>query len=258
MRAESRKTQLLTQQVGDELVIYDEQSHEAHHLSPTAAVVWRTADGTRSLPELSATLRESISASEPATAVSDEDGEALVRLALDELNRVGLLARGLPGIGDPMTRREMIGVSAALLPVIASILAPTPAMAQTTTPTFPFQSFNGTYVGPGAPGTPNICGLGASQVTIVLNMQNVAGTGFGRMTIQHGTGTTFDVNPATAVIVSATSIRVNGISFGGYTTTNDFVFTLGTGGSASATGTQQITYPECGTTPYTTTNATRR
>ena len=37
MTPQSRKEQLLTQRVGDELVIYDERTHEAHRLNRTAA-----------------------------------------------------------------------------------------------------------------------------------------------------------------------------------------------------------------------------
>ncbi len=235
MRPESRKTQLLAQQVGDELVIYDERSHEAHRLSTTAAAVWHAADGGRSLPELSSILRESIHASDPATAVSDEDGDALVRLALDELDRVGLLVRGLPAIGDAMTRREMIRVSAALLPVIASILAPTPAMAQTGTtppptppPPNPYAGFNGTYTGNGTPDpTFNQCNIGPGPVSMVLNLSL---TGSGPLNITHTqAGTTFP--DTVGVIVSgANSVSVRGERC-------DFTFTRpGPAGPYSAAG----------------------
>lgn len=130
MTPQSRKEQLLTQRVGDELVVYDEQTHEAHRLNRTAAEVWEQADGARTVPELASSLRQSLAA-EGGTEVGDQESEELVRLALDNLDRAGLLVRGLPAINEPMSRRQMFVVAAALVPVVASIVAPTPAQAQT-------------------------------------------------------------------------------------------------------------------------------
>ena len=129
MTPESRKEQLLTQRVGDELVIYDERTHEAHRLNRTAAQVWEGADGARSVTELARDLRTAL-VSDGLEPIGPDDSEALVRLALDDLNRAGLLVEGLPKISEPMSRRQMLVVAAALVPVVASILAPTPAMAQ--------------------------------------------------------------------------------------------------------------------------------
>jgi hypothetical protein len=246
----SRRDDVFTQRLGDELVIYDGQSHDAHRLSSTAALIWEEADGHRTVTELSSALRQSMAPSEGP--LSDETVDGLVHMALDELDRVGLLVRGVPRIGDVMTRREMIGVTAALLPVIASIAAPTPAMAQTFPTEFPFAAFNGTYVGPGTPGTPNLCGLGPGQTTITLNLSSAAGVGLGSMAIRHAGGTTFTVNPVTAIPVGPASVNVTGSTVvpGGYSTSNSFTFVRGSGNSATVSGAQQISYPECGTTPY--------
>lgn len=135
MRPESRREQLLTQSVANELVIYDERTHEAHHLSATAARVWDLANGKRDLPELASAFRRSVtSESDLDTSGLDETtSEELVHLALAELDRAGLLTRALPDLailGEPISRRKMLGVTAALLPVVASIVVPTPAMAQ--------------------------------------------------------------------------------------------------------------------------------
>ena len=140
MRPESRREQLLTQSVGNELVIYDERTHDAHHLSPTAAQVWRLADGERDVPDLASALRQSIDQSPgyDAATLDEADSLELVRLALAELDRAGLLTRALPDLavlGEPISRRRMLNVTAALLPVVASIVAPTPAMAISCTAT---------------------------------------------------------------------------------------------------------------------------
>ena len=128
MTPQSRKQQILTQRVGDELVIYDERTNEAHRLNATAAHVWEAADGARTVPELADDLRTTL-ASDGRTIEADES-ETLVQLALEDLGRAGLLQQGIASISEPMTRRQMLVVTAALLPVVASIVAPTPAMAQ--------------------------------------------------------------------------------------------------------------------------------
>ena len=123
MRPESRREQLLAQSVGDELVIYDERTHEAHHLSPTAAQVWRHADGERDVADLASALRLSIAAAPGEEVPLPDDAESLelVRLALVELDRAGLLARAVPDLAvfaEPMSRRQMLGVTAALVPIV--------------------------------------------------------------------------------------------------------------------------------------------
>ena len=116
MTPESRKDQLLAQAVGKEVVVYDERTHAAHRLNPTAALVWRLADGRRTTSELARILHETMDA---------PDDEDLVRLALLELDRAGLILGGLPPINEPITRRRMLQFAAALVPVVASISVPT-------------------------------------------------------------------------------------------------------------------------------------
>jgi coenzyme PQQ synthesis protein D (PqqD) len=159
MTPESRKEQLLTQRVGDELVIYDERTHEAHRLNRTAAQVWEGADGARSVTDLARDLRTALVA-DGVEPIAPEDSEALVRLALDDLNQAGLLVKGLPKISEPMSRRQMLVVAAALVPVVASILAPTPAMAQSF-----FQSSSSALPSPPSPPLPPSSSSSSSSST---------------------------------------------------------------------------------------------
>lgn len=92
MTPESRKDHLLAQPIGDELVIYDQRTHQSHRLNRTAAHVWWLADGSRSLPDLAASLRKWLVID--AKPVQVEESEELVRHALDELDQEGLLVRG--------------------------------------------------------------------------------------------------------------------------------------------------------------------
>jgi hypothetical protein len=49
----ARQDGLLEETVGEELLLYDQNSHTAHCLSPIAARVWLHCNGARDLAELS-------------------------------------------------------------------------------------------------------------------------------------------------------------------------------------------------------------
>jgi hypothetical protein len=121
MRPLARTTGLVVRQLPDELVVYDKESHQAHCLNRTAAVVFLHADGRRTLKEI-------------AALVGPGAGRETVQAALDQLAAAGLL-EGAPAEPAP-TRREVRrrgGVGAAVLaPIVASLLVPTPAEAAAT------------------------------------------------------------------------------------------------------------------------------
>jgi coenzyme PQQ synthesis protein D (PqqD) len=260
MNPRTKRDNLLTQAVGDELVIYDTQSCHAHRLNPTAATVWQAADGERSIGALSSILRRSFPGL--SSPLSEAEGETLVRVAIEELDRAGLVERGLPAMGAWMSRREMIGTTAALLPVIASIVAPAPAMAKTDPPVTDYAFYNGLYSGTGSPSSlpsANPCGLGSRPVTIALNL-TLAGTG--SMTITHlGVGALPSVSfvsvLVTATVFAPQQIEVIGDGTTGgvqpTTTTNRFVFEYTRiAGTVRlfTSGLQRITIPGCGTGDY--------
>jgi hypothetical protein len=257
MNAESRKQALLTQDVGNELVIYDERDHRAHRLSSTAAIVWRLADGTRGVPELAVSLRESTRATDEdtATTIDQTSGEKLVRLALKELDRTGLLERRLPNLGEPLSRREWIGAAAALLPVITSILAPTPAMAQTIPGGLfgEFAGFNGTYTGTGTPTAFNPCGINAGPVTITLAL---LASGAGTVTIRHAGGQTFmhncTIQSRTPSAGTPTSFVLNiaDTTGSGFTSQADLTFQRNANGTYSVSGHQDLGNNSCGESTY--------
>jgi hypothetical protein len=128
MRPVARTRGLVVRELPDEVVVYDLERHQAHCLNRTAALVFRNADGRRTIADLAALL----GAEGPEGA-----GEGLVVLALERLAGAHLVegvpvaasARGLPR-RDVMWR---VGLAAAvLLPVVASVVAPTPAEASAT------------------------------------------------------------------------------------------------------------------------------
>jgi Coenzyme PQQ synthesis protein D (PqqD) len=112
MKVERRKEQVLTQTVGDDLVIYDERTQSAHRLNRTAARVWELADGERTIDDL-------------AVALSDEtgiaDGEDLVLATIAELDKAGLLTRTLASPGTPISRRQVLTIAATVLPIVTSL-----------------------------------------------------------------------------------------------------------------------------------------
>jgi len=123
MKPQTRRSGLLIRELPDELVVYDQEQHRAHCLNRTAALVFRNADGSRSLAELA--------------RLPGANAE-VVAVALDQLAAAGLLESGAAEREDApgMSRREVarrVGLAAAvLLPAVVSIVAPTPAEAAAT------------------------------------------------------------------------------------------------------------------------------
>ena len=118
----ARSTDLIVEELGDEVLIYDTAIDRGHSLSPEAARVWRACNGKTPVEELSSRL--------------GLDQET-VDLALAELESCELLEVKPSIVADGSTRREVtlrlakVGAAAAAAPLILSVAAPTPAMAAT-------------------------------------------------------------------------------------------------------------------------------
>jgi Coenzyme PQQ synthesis protein D (PqqD) len=127
----ARQDGLLAEEVDDELVVYDRETHRAHRLNRTARSVWQACDGQTTVGELSTRLQDEL---ELTTA--DED---LVWLTLRDLEQAKLLEESQtpPPNLDGISRRQLVhrlglaGGLAAVLPAVQSILVPTPAQATT-------------------------------------------------------------------------------------------------------------------------------
>jgi hypothetical protein len=113
---------VIVQEMPDELLVYDRQSHRAHALDRVSAYVWRQCDGQTPVDEIAARLPAELDV--PAN-------EDLVRLALDSLRKANLLMDQAEP--EPRcSRRELaqrLGKLAIAVPVVLSILAPTAAQA---------------------------------------------------------------------------------------------------------------------------------
>jgi hypothetical protein len=121
----ARTEGLVVRELPGELVVYDRQRHQAHCLNATAAQVFKLCDGRTTVGELARRLGRELDG--PAD-------EKLVWLSLERLERAHLLQERPPApakVGG-YSRRELVrrfGLVAATLPVVATILAPTPAEA---------------------------------------------------------------------------------------------------------------------------------
>ncbi len=107
--------------VGDETIVYDVKTNEAHLLRPLAAAVFSEADGTASLAEL--TDRTALRAGRPL-AVGELD-DALAQL--EERNLMASTAEDGLSRRQIMRRGALVGAALAV-PLVSTIAAP-PASA---------------------------------------------------------------------------------------------------------------------------------
>lgn len=122
----SRHDDIVTESLGAETIVYDKMSHRAHSLNQTVALVWASANGERSVDQIAEILHRDLG------LPTDRD---VVLMALQELSEAGLLEKPVETANNLMSRRQlarklaMVGASAAVVPLVATVLAPTPAMA---------------------------------------------------------------------------------------------------------------------------------
>jgi len=115
----------------DELLVYDPETHRGHCLNRSASLIWLACDGKTAVSEIAARV-----AAETPLGID----EPLVWFALVKLDRAGLLSNGetLSHKIQAPTRRAILrrlGTAAALaLPVVMSMLVPTPARAASCFP----------------------------------------------------------------------------------------------------------------------------
>ena len=115
--------------LNDEVCLYDRERRTVHALNPSLARIWTMCDGQTSPAEMAERLR-----AELAPELNAHQADALVWSGLSQLSAAHLLQGELPPSPRlrPLTRRQMLkaGVVAALVPVLTSIVAPSPAAAQ--------------------------------------------------------------------------------------------------------------------------------
>lgn len=119
-----RTKDLVVQELNGEVLIYDLRDHRAFCLNETSSLVWTACDGNTPVNQI-------------GKRIGSED---VVWLALDQLKEERLLENGVDADGPfaGISRRDVIrkiGLGTAIaLPVVASIVAPTAASAQSCLP----------------------------------------------------------------------------------------------------------------------------
>lgn len=128
----ARHTNLVVEELHNEILIYDSENVQASCLNPTAALVWKYADGKTSVSEI---------ASKMSADLGSKVDPRVVYYALEQLDKRNLLIeRGtIPVHYNTMSRRDFLvkaGIvgAAVMIPVIIAVTAPTPAMANTNVP----------------------------------------------------------------------------------------------------------------------------
>jgi hypothetical protein len=137
----ARSDGLLVQTLGDETVIYDTESKEAHCLKPLAAIVYGCSDGHATVAEIASTaearLGQGVSDADVADAVAQLESVGLLQTALVVRAGNRLVARDGRGI----SRREMLrrvgfaGAAAAAGTSLVTSIVPSNALALSGIPT---------------------------------------------------------------------------------------------------------------------------
>jgi hypothetical protein len=126
---QARRSGLIIQEVDSEILIYDQETDKAHCLNQTAAKVWKYCDGETTLLDACSAL---------SSELETEVDQKLVWYAVDQFSKDNLLEKEIvpPAfIIAGMSRRQMVrnlGLGAiVVVPLVTSIVAPTPAQAAT-------------------------------------------------------------------------------------------------------------------------------
>lgn len=118
----ARSNNIVVQELGKEVLIYDLNTHKVFNLNETSSVVYRSCDGLTSFEGLKSNHK-----------FADE----IIFLALDELKKENLIEDMYDSPFKDMSRRDVIRKvgfgSIIALPVISALVAPTAARAQSAT-----------------------------------------------------------------------------------------------------------------------------
>lgn len=132
----AKTTDLVIQESGKELLLYNLTTNKAFCLNETSAIVYQNCDGDTTFADL-----------KKQSHFSDE----LIFLALEELKRENLLEEKYVSPLEGLSRRQAvkkIGVSTLLaLPIITSVVAPA-AAASASSCIYPGQPLEGEFLSP--------------------------------------------------------------------------------------------------------------
>ena len=116
----ARKSDIVAENLPEEVVLYDKTNNKVHCLNKTAAAIWESCDGTRTVEDLAQVVEAKLGA---------PTDRKLVLLALEELEKADLMETGSVVVPDAVltSRREAVGkIAMAGSALVATIVAPTP------------------------------------------------------------------------------------------------------------------------------------
>ena len=120
----ARTKDLVVQESGDEVLVYDLLSNKAHQLNETMALIWKKCDGATTV----GTVVEELEAETKTELDSD-----FVSLALHELERLDLISNNGQSRFGKVSRRDIAfkyAPTMVLLPIAVSLVAPAAVQAQ--------------------------------------------------------------------------------------------------------------------------------
>jgi len=122
----ARRESLLSQELPDEVVVYDTARHQVHCLNLTATLVWKQCDGQTTVTEIARLV---------GARLEIPPDEAVVWHALDQLAEFHLLEESTTRhvTASVLTRRALmqrLAAAGVALAAVTSIQAPLPADAQ--------------------------------------------------------------------------------------------------------------------------------
>ncbi len=123
----AKQTRLVVEEMAEGTIVYNSVKSDLHSLNSTASFVWKQCDGKRTVAEIVRNF---------ASEYQMPDSQEAVWIALDQLESNGLLEEALtrPVETHLLSRRGMLkhASQGALiaLPLVTTMMAPTPANAQ--------------------------------------------------------------------------------------------------------------------------------
>ena len=113
----ARNADLILTATDDELIIFDVEAEQIHHLDAVSAAVWQHCDGRRSMAEVAAAATDALGAR------VDVDAVAIAAAKLDEA-RLLVEAVAIPRMSRRIFGRRVAMAGAAAVPAVVSITAP--------------------------------------------------------------------------------------------------------------------------------------
>jgi len=161
----SRRENIVVQEYGNEILIYDLNINKAFNLNETSALVWQACDGNKTVNEISAQISSQLKSS-----VSED----FVWLALEQLKKENLIENkvDIEAPFEGLSRREIIRkvgfATLVALPIVSSLIAPTAVHAQSGI------CASGNCRCPNA--TPSTGNCAGSTTPVTINCNTIGGT----------------------------------------------------------------------------------